>query len=933
VDRFRARNTAAKSPEALGFRFPVAWRLLVALSATAALSTALAMALHDRSLAADLERAAQQRLERASHAAERLIEDHLAATRERYRAISGTPQLRANLEVDHVPTLAYYAATLREREGAELLAFVDRHGQLMAAAGNEELWSPARGLAAQALVAHAGSAWAVVSAELETSAGPVGRMVAVERLEPETLARWSELCGAELALAAPQSAARSALRRTARALGGLDLVVTASLDAEHAALRRARLNLAAAGSLAVALSLVVCVALARGFVRPIGAIRHAAERIRAGDLELRVELRRNDEIGDVARAFDLMLDDLGESRRAIESHLLELQRSRERLAKAQQMARLGSFELTIEKGGAGERGGRLESRPTRSEPQASAERAPAGLVGSEQFRALFGLPAGEASIEPGALSSRIHPEDAESLRAALRLSLAQGSGLHSDFRVRLPDGTERILNCQAQATRDASGGVVRVEGTVQDVTDRRRAEEQIRYLAHHDGLTGLGNRRLFGERVALAIAQARRRNALLGILFLDLDQFKRINDTLGHNAGDELLRRVADRLVESIRETDLIARRGGGTSESAVSRLGGDEFTVLLSEIRDAGDVSLVAQRLLDVLREPFDLEGHEVVVGASIGIALWPIDGADPDTLLRSADSAMYHAKECGRNNFQFYAESMNAAAMERLETEERLRRALARGEFEMHYQPKVELASGRVTGYEALIRWRDPQAGLLSPGFFIPVAEQCGLIIPLGAFALRESCRQLAAWQARGAAGARREPPRVSVNLSAHQFRGGGLVQTVAEALGESGAKPEGLELEITESTVMHDEKAVVAQLERLRAMGIAVSLDDFGTGQSSLSYLRRLPVDTVKIDMSFVHNISHSEEDARLTAAIVAMGKARGLCVVAEGVETEAQRRLLAQWGCDEIQGFLVSPAVPAAEAGRLSHWAPEVGSRDR
>jgi EAL domain-containing protein (putative c-di-GMP-specific phosphodiesterase class I) len=287
-----------------------------------------------------------------------------------------------------------------------------------------------------------------------------------------------------------------------------------------------------------------------------------------------------------------------------------------------------------------------------------------------------------------------------------------------------------------------------------------------------------------------------------------------------------------------------------------------------------------------------------------------------------------MYQAKARGRGCYEFYDASMNAAAFERLQLEERLRRALERGEFEMHYQPKVELASGRVTGYEALMRWRAPDEGLLPAARFIPVAEQSGLIVPLGAFALSEVCRQLAAWQAAPPGNGRHGVPRISVNLSAHQFRDGALVATVKRALLETGARPEGLEFEITETTVMHDERAVVAALGELHALGVSVSLDDFGTGQSSLSYLRQLPVDTLKIDMSFVHNIAHSEQDARLTAAIVAMGKARGLCVVAEGVETQAQRQLLSAWGCDEIQGFLISPAVPPGEvAGLLAR--PDLG----
>jgi diguanylate cyclase (GGDEF)-like protein len=634
--------------------------------------------------------------------------------------------------------------------------------------------------------------------------------------------------------------------------------------------------------------------LARGLVRPILAIRAATEQMRLGRFDRRLASSRQDEIGDVARALDLMFDDLAASRRAAEAHVAELQRSEQHLANAQKLARLGSFEIELDKG------------------------EPVRITGSPQFYALYQLPPGP--LERETLAARIHPDDGPGLRQSLRDSLATGLAMRGDFRIRMPDGSEHILHVEAQPARDPDGEVRRVEGSVQDVTDRRRAHEQIRYLAYHDALTGLGNRRLFVEHVELTIAQARRRNAPFAVLFLDLDDFKRINDTLGHSSGDELLRGVADRLVACVRATDLIARRSDDL-ENAVSRLGGDEFTLLVTDVAGAEHLSAIAQRVLDELARPFRLGDDEVVIGASIGIAAWPSDGADVEALLRSADSAMYQAKARGRGCYEFYDASMNAAALERLRLEERIRRALERGEFEMHYQPKVELATRRVTGYEALIRWRDPEEGLLPPARFIPVAEQCGLIVPLGAFVLFEVCRQLAAWQSTPPGDGRHGVPHVSVNLSAHQFRDGALVETVKRALVETGARPEGLELEITETTVMHDERAVVAALGELHELGVSVSLDDFGTGQSSLSYLRQLPVDTLKIDMSFVHNIAHSEQDARLTAAIVAMGKARGLCVVAEGVETEAQRELLTTWGCDEIQGFLISPAVPPGEVAGI------------
>jgi diguanylate cyclase (GGDEF)-like protein/PAS domain S-box-containing protein len=551
----------------------------------------------------------------------------------------------------------------------------------------------------------------------------------------------------------------------------------------------------------------------------------------------------------------------------------ELRRSRERLASAQRLARVGSFEFDPETGTA---------------------------LASAELRAILGLAGEDKPLAPREVLELVHPADRADVEDAARACLETGAAVRLEARLVLPDASQRIVHCQAQAVRDGASEALRIEGTLQDVTERRRAEEQIRYLAHHDGLTGLGNRLLFQQRCELATAQARRGAAPFGLLLLDLDHFKRINDTLGHSFGDRVLQGVADRLVTSVRDSDCIARGELGT---AISRLGGDEFTILLTQLRDAQDLGKAARRILDALSRPFRLGDHEVVVSASIGIAAWPEDGEDVETLSRNADAAMYHAKERGRNNYQFYAESMNAVALRRLILEGKLRRALDQDEFALHYQPKISAREGRLVGLEALLRWRDPEHGLTLPGVFIPIAEETGLIGPLGEWALREACAQAVSWRERGLPAV-----PVSVNLSIHQFRGGTLARRVLAILEESGMDPRALELEITESVLMNDGGAVASELAALRERGVQVSLDDFGTGYSSFAYLRRLPVDALKIDRSFVADIASDADAAALVAAIVSMGRALRLRVTAEGVETEAQRELLVRMGCDELQGFL-------------------------
>jgi diguanylate cyclase (GGDEF)-like protein len=437
-----------------------------------------------------------------------------------------------------------------------------------------------------------------------------------------------------------------------------------------------------------------------------------------------------------------------------------------------------------------------------------------------------------------------------------------------------------------------------------EASQRKQAEEKLVHLAHYDALTGLPNRNLLQDRLRQSLAVAHRNQAKVALMFLDLDRFKNINDSLGHLVGDRLLQEVAGRLSGTIRAGDTVAR------------LGGDEFVLVLQGMRAASDAALVAQNLLDAVQPPVMLDGAELHVSASIGISLYPDDGTDVEALMRAADVAMYHVKDGGRNGYKFFAATMNAAATRRMTIETQLRQAIRRRELVLHYQPQIELATRRVRAVEALVRWNHPEHGLILPGEFIGVAEESGLILQIGTWALAEACAQNRAWQAFGA-------PKVPVcvNLSARQFRDHALVTQVRRILAETGLEPQYLELEITETTLMHHSDSTLAILEELNGMGIELAVDDFGIGYSSLSYLKRFPVDKLKIDQSFVRDIPGDPDDAAIAAAIISLGASLKLRSVAEGVETEAQLEFLAGRGCDSVQGHLICPPLPAEEMERI------------
>lgn len=453
----------------------------------------------------------------------------------------------------------------------------------------------------------------------------------------------------------------------------------------------------------------------------------------------------------------------------------------------------------------------------------------------------------------------------------------------------------------------------------------QRAEQRTRYLARHDTLTGLPNRQQATEQLAQALARARRNGSHTAVLVLDLDKFKRVNDCFGPASGDQLLRQVAERLQRCLRAEDAVLQLETDDDPGCVARVGGDEFALLVADLAQARDAAKVAVRVLEALRRPIELDGQELVVTASIGISVFPVDGTDASTLLVNADSAMSHAKADGGDGFTFYNKPMNASALERLSLEADLRHGLERGEFVLHFQPQLDLAGQRMMGAEALLRWRHPTQGMVSPLSFIPLAEESGLIVPIGEWALYEACRQACSWpEVPGQA-----PLRVAVNLSARQFRQFALVDQVAGALAASGLAAERLELEITESCLMQDVDLAIAILDRLRRLGCRVSVDDFGTGYSSLAYLKRFPIDALKVDRFFIRGLPGDSQDAAIIAAVMGMARGLHLEVVAEGVETSEQMDWLMRQGCDVAQGYLIAKPLAALDLREFlaSHQAAQ------
>ena len=479
----------------------------------------------------------------------------------------------------------------------------------------------------------------------------------------------------------------------------------------------------------------------------------------------------------------------------------------------------------------------------------------------------------------------------------------------TSFEHSLDDDTRYFETRLAPRDRDTVLAIVR------DITERKAADQQIQKLAYYDTLTGLPNRGLFTNELSRAIRRAQRTDSQLALLYIDLDRFKRINDTLGHSAGDELLNSVANRLKNSCRGTYRNSDNPMQTNKLQtphIARLGGDEFTVLLTDLDDPEVAGRVAERIRDELTAPFSHRGHQFVVSPSIGIAIFPDDGDTMEELLKNADTAMYQAKQNGRNSFRYYTDNMNIQSLERLNLENELRIALDKQDFHLHFQPKVNARDWKITSAEILLRWKHKELGNISPATFIPIAEDTGLIVPIGQWVVEEACKQLKAWQ-----GTQLENMQLAVNVSGHQFFHSDMHETIQKCIWANGIKPRSLELEITESILMQDTSDIISTLKSLREAGVSLAIDDFGTGYSSFAYLKQFSIDKIKIDKSFVQDMTTDPDDAAICAAIIAMAHQLDLKVIAEGVETREQMRLLRELECDEIQGYFLSHPVAVTD----------------
>ncbi|MCB9885675.1 MAG: EAL domain-containing protein [Planctomycetes bacterium] len=741
-------------------RLTLGTRVLLVLVGVVTASTVIAVSLQYSSLATELHQSVRAGLHRAAVTASSLVDERLRNQADRYGTVAASAQFLSEIDVGNKSALLRVAERVRRLHQGAAVQFLDADGLEVAGSGPEDLRVAVRAQMTYATlpntVVFSGEVpYAVVSCPLRVTSRRPLSLIAVEAIRPEEFAAWSRTCRAKVTHGIVDEGGEWSL--PFRAAGTRELRVADLADLQASALDRSRASLLAGGTLGLALALGASLFLARILVRPIRSIQRVTDRIAAGDTELRLDESRNDEVGDVARSFNRMLDNL--------------QRS---------------------------------------------------------------------------------------------------------------------------------------------VAERARVESRISHLAFRDSLTGLANRRLLKEQLSQALQRSRERQSQIAVVFLDVDRFKNINDSLGHSAGDTLLLGVACRLHACVEAFGSF--EAGDDRAALLARLGGDEFTLVLTDVEDREQVTAIAESILATFATPCEVRGHEVAVSASLGIAMAPFDGEDVETLLRHSDMAMYCAKGRGGAGYEFYSDTMEEIVAKRLELENKLHRALENNEFELFYQPKVDLVTGGVTGMEALLRWRGRDEVAVSPAEFVPMAEETGAIVAIGDWVLRTAIQQCVAWRRAGL-----PPVRMAVNVSPRQLEyRDDFVTKLEGMLAESGLDPSLLELEVTEYSLLKHEETAVALFERVRELGVGLSLDDFGTGYSSLSYLRKLPIDTVKIDRSFIQSTDENPADVALVGAIIAMAKVLGLRVIVEGVETQQQLDLVEQLGCDEFQGFLFSRAVDADAA---------------
>ncbi|MGZ8915903.1 MAG: putative bifunctional diguanylate cyclase/phosphodiesterase [Methylobacter sp.] len=512
------------------------------------------------------------------------------------------------------------------------------------------------------------------------------------------------------------------------------------------------------------------------------------------------------------------------------------------------------------------------------------------------------------------LYKTLQSADADKLHQIIESCVKNKHNFHLQFHIHHANGFEHVVLMRGEPVI-AGNSVTRIQGTIQDITERQRIDEQIRFLSYYDPLTGLPNRALFKEILGHSISSCNRYSSVLSALFISIDRFKRINETLGPSVGDRVLKMFADRLVTGVRDCDYVSVNADydmNMNEMTVSRLGGNEFTVLLNHIHDSRDSVKVAKRIFQIMAESFNIEEHEIFLGINIGIAVYPGDGNDEDSFIKNAEFAVSHARKQGQNTYQFFNKSLNVAAFHKLSMENNLRHAIERDELILYYQPKVNMREKRVIGCEALIRWQHPDFGLVPPSQFVPIAEDSGLITDISNWVLETACKQMHLWQQQGL-----RSLVMATNVSAHQFRQRGFVAQVDKLLTSLDLAPQYLKLELTESVLLENIGDALVTLREFHALGVHISIDDFGTGYSSLAYLKKLPISELKIDRSFIQDIPFNEDDMAITTAILALAKSLSLDVVAEGVEHEEQAAFLIQQGCEIAQGFLYSKPIPAVE----------------